>query len=335
MRIPSPLDIGPLDERGIRHVRALADAATEADGVAPLSEQTLLTLATDSPDLTHVLARDKDGRVLGYAQIDRGGAEASAEIVVHPDRRRRGTGRMLLKVATRDATLPSRSGQPGDARKGLRVWAHGDLPAARGLAAAAGLTVVRELLLLERPLDADAPAPALPEGTVLRPLDPDTDAPAWVELNAAAFATHPEQGRLTVDDLTARRAEDWFDPDGLKILWRTPSPADPGSPGEALGYIWTKVHAGQPIENFEGEVYVVGVAPSARGRGLGRVLLDAGFSRLASLGVRVVVLYVDGDNTAAVRLYERSGFTRRAVDVQYGVPAGGHEDVERVVRTRR
>ena len=36
-----------------------------------------------------------------------------------------------------------------------------------------------------------------------------------MRLNAAAFADHPEQGRLTREDLEARMAEPWFDPTGL------------------------------------------------------------------------------------------------------------------------
>src|SRR5919112_334598 len=152
VRIAPPIQIGPLDPAAQDAVRHLAAAAETADGAAPLSEQPLLRLATDADWLTHVVAHDKHGATVGYLQVDRGGDVASAELVVHPDRRRRGTGSMLLRTAERDARLPSRSGAPGQHGKELRVWAHGDLPEARAFAAARGYGVVRELLFLARPL---------------------------------------------------------------------------------------------------------------------------------------------------------------------------------------
>lgn len=319
MLIPPPLEIGPLDDHAVRSVHTLAHAATVADGVAPLSEQTLLSLGTDSPTLTHALARNRAGTVVGYAQIDRGGEFASAEILVHPDHRRRGTGKLLLRISTRDATLPARSGEPGDARKGLRVWAHGDLPAARAFAQAAGLTVVRELLVLERTLDGSKTGPTLPDDVELRTFDPASeDAHVWVALNAQAFADHPEQGRLTTDDVAARMAEEWFDPAGLQLLWPR-SPHDPQATPRPLGYVWTKIPTGQPEASREGEIYAIGVDPGAQGRGFGRMLLDAGFAHVARQGAKRVILYVDGDNAAAMRLYNRTGFTRRSADVQYTV----------------
>jgi mycothiol synthase len=68
-----------------------------------------------------------------------------------------------------------------------------------------------------------------------------------------------------------------------------------------------------------GEVYVIGVAPSAQGTGLGRALLSAGLCHLRSRGLTQVLLYVEADNTPAVRMYERQGFTHdaRDTDVQY------------------
>ena len=342
VRLPVPLSIGPLDHVDQDAVRALADAAREADGVAPLSEQPLLRLGADEPWLTHVAVRTKSGVVVGYAQVDRGGHDASAELVVHPEHRRGGIGRLLLRTCERDARLPQFSGTPGQRGKDLRVWAHGDTEAARAFAAASGYAVVRELLLLSVILrersesqDPDQPSglgPAtepvlrreaiavrrmtgavalgpLPEGYRLRPFVPGADDDAWVALNARAFADHPEQGRLTLDDLHARMAEPWFDAAGF-LLAEAPD-------GSLAGFHWTKVHPADPETAAHGEVYALGVDPAHQGAGLGRALLDAGLAHLATR-VRDVVLYVDGDNAAALRVYERSGFVRRAIDVQYG-----------------
>nr|WP_031166109.1 mycothiol synthase [Streptosporangium roseum] len=85
-----------------------------------------------------------------------------------------------------------------------------------------------------------------------------------------------------------------------------------------IGFHWTKVHGDgghghEPI----GEVYVVGVDPAEQGGGLGRSLTLAGLSHLRSRGLAQVMLYVDESNTAAIRLYEKLGFTRWDVDVMY------------------
>ncbi|WP_407319284.1 mycothiol synthase [Isoptericola halotolerans] len=313
MRFPAPIEIGPLTPAAQDAVRELATAASVHDGVAPLSEQPLLRLGEDAHDLTHVRVQTKTGATTGYLQVDRGGDVASAELVVHPDHRRTGIGTLLLRTAERDARLPGRSGAPGQRGVPLRVWAHGDLPAAQGLAAARGYESVRELLFLAFPLDGSvdqaSAAPVPRPGYRVRPFRPGSDDEAWVALNAQAFADHPEQGRLTVHDLHARTAEPWFDADGFLLL--------EGPDGRLAGSVWTKVPTDQPDGVRDGEIYAVGIDPAARGRGLGALLTDAGLHHLATVGCTRAVLYVDGDNAAALATYDRAGFERAAIDVQY------------------
>jgi mycothiol synthase len=302
--MPVPLQIGPLRPADIDGVRALAAAAETADGVAPLSEQPLLRLGADEGWLTHAVMRSKAGQVIGYAQIDRGGQDASAELVVHPDHRRNGVGRTLLRTAERDATLPQFGGTAGQRGKRLRVWAHGNLPPAQAFAAHAGYVVVRELLFLTRaPAPVAEPVPP-PGGYRVRTFVPGQDDDAWVALNARAFRAHPEQGRLTVADLHDRMAEPWFDARGF-FLAETPD-------GRLAGSLWTKIEGG------DGEIYAVGVDPDHQGRGLGQALTAVGLAHLTGRARRAT-LYVDGDNAAALATYTRAGFVREAVDVQYGV----------------
>ncbi|WP_418275071.1 mycothiol synthase [Isoptericola jiangsuensis] len=315
----APLEIGPLAPATQDAVRALAAAAAAHDGVAPLSEQPLLNLGVDDAAVTHALVRGPAGDAVAYLQVDRGGDVASAELVVHPAHRRAGTGTLLLGTAERDARLPERSGAPDQRGKPLRVWAHGDLESARGFAAARGYTLVRELLFLARPLTgADAPpAPDAPGGITLRTFRPGDDDEAWVALNARAFADHPEQGRLTVDDLHRRMAEPWFDADGLWLAQ--------DEDGTLAGSIWTKIPTDQPQDDRDGEIYAVGVSPQAQGRGIGGFLTAVGLHGLRAAGCTRAVLYVDGDNAAALATYARTGFTRAAVDTQYAPAARAHD----------
>ncbi|MCF4119608.1 mycothiol synthase [Antribacter sp. KLBMP9083] len=318
MHFAPPIEIGPLDDDARRAVRALADTAAEHDGVAALSEQPLLNLAADEEWLTHVVARDPYGKTIGYVQVDRSGDTASAELVVHPEHRRRGTGRMLLRTAERDATLPARSGEPGQHGKQLRVWAHGDLPEARAFAEKSGYRPVRELLLLARPLGTTtATPPAMPEGLAVRTFVPGADDEAWVRVNARAFATHPEQGRLTRADLEARKAEPWFDPEGFFLVVPDAGTTAQPSTADPVAFLWTKVEPGQPDGARDGEIYAVGVDPTAQGRGLGGALTATGLAHLARIGATRAVLYVEGDNAPALATYARAGFERAGTHVQY------------------
>ena len=178
-------------------------------------------------------------------------------------------------------------------------------PPARALAAAAGLERTRSLHLMGRPLaEADATDPALPDGYSVRAFEPGRDDEAWVALNAAAFASHPEQGRISVADLRERMDQPWFDPAGFLLVERE---------GRLVAFHWTKV------ERAAGEVYVVGVDPAEQGHGLGGPVTGLGIAHLARRGLAEVHLYVDGDNTAALRTYRRLGFEDLAVDAQYSV----------------
>jgi mycothiol synthase len=268
--------------------------------VRPVSEESELRLQHGGPG-RDLLARQPDGATSGYARFDGG----TAELVVHPTFRRRGIGSALL------SRLEALAGPAA-----LSVWAHGDLPAARALAERRGYRRARVLLQMRRDLgDVDPdPRPALPEGVTVRPFRPGRDEEAWLRVNARAFATHPEQGSWTAEDLRLREQEAWFDPDGFLLAWR----GDPDGGGVLLGSHWTKVHpAGDVGDEPVGEVYVLGIDPDAQGLRLGRALTDLGLAHLRGRGLREVLLYTEEDNAAAVRLYEGRGFRRHAVDVAW------------------
>lgn len=59
----------------------------------------------------------------------------------------------------------------------------------------------------------------------------------------------------------------------------------------------------------EGEIAIVGTHPAYRGHGLGRAVVLAGMHGLRRDGAETAVLGVAGDNTAAIRVYERLGFS--------------------------
>lgn len=68
------------------------------------------------------------------------------------------------------------------------------------------------------------------------------------------------------------------------------------------------------------ELVYIGLAPSARGLGLGRIVLDNAVSNLRVAGVDEITCAVDTRNTPALRIYESMGF--RAFDARLGYIAG-------------
>lgn len=318
-----------LDADQVEAVLTLARDAAAHDQVRPLSEQTLLEVrggpAGEERASTSYLLYD-GSRLAGYAHRaaaegapgDAEGGASSAELVVAPDRRGHHRGRALL-----DAVLAD------DPR--TRVWAHGDLAGARALGAAAGLVPVRELWQMRRPLTGEwceLPEVTLPPGFRTRSFEPGKDGPdggdeaAWLRVNARAFASHAEQGRMTRADLEQRMAEPWFDPSGFILVEdvRQDRPA-------LAAFHWTKVEpsGGGEASPTSGEVYVVGVDPAYQGVGLGRTVTVLGLAHLHGRGLEEATLYVDGDNEAALATYGRLGFERSAVDVMYAAPTPGRQ----------
>jgi mycothiol synthase len=284
----------------LRDAQELIDAATRVDRRAAVSEQGRLLLRGGRREgVRHVLLRVR-GELVGYALLD--GTDTveppAGELVVHPDHRGRHYGRVLGERLLRE------SGHR------LRVWAHGGHPAARHLAQVLGLTLFRELRQLRRPIGGLGLAePELPAGVTVRTFVPGRDDAAWLEVNAAAFAHHPEQGSMAQRDLDARKAEAWFDPAGFFLAVAREEGRE-----RILGFHWTKVHSAEGL----GEVYVLGVAPEAQGMGLGKALTAVGLRYLArDRSLPTAMLYVDADNTAALRVYEGMGFRTHETDLMY------------------
>jgi mycothiol synthase len=279
-----------LTETEIAGVVQLVADAEAVDHMRALNEAALLRLRRPHPTTQHVLVSE-DEDLVGYAQLESGTEWSGGQLVVSPEHRRQGVGTLLLQRLITGSSSP------------LRVWAMGDTPAARALATAAGMTRQRELLIMERRLDDELPEPVVPAGVQIRTFVPGQDEQEWLRVNAAAFAHHPEQALIDGDDLADRMAEPWFDAEGFFVATRE---------GVMIGFHWTKQHQDQL-----GEVYVLGIVPSAAGRGLGKALLLTGLRSLQQRGSTRVELYVEADHRAAIELYLSYGFATVSRDVMY------------------
>lgn len=223
----------------------------------------------------------------------------NAELVVHPAHRRRGFGTLLLH----GVLALAREEGAGE----LHLWSYGNLPGARNLAERVGCTPERVLLQMAVPAVQLPPPPATPGGVRLRAFEPRRDAYAWLALHNRVFADHPEQGAWDAGDLQARLEQPWFA--GRDLLL-----AEDDATGAMLGFCWVKL----PPDGAEpGEIYIAGVDPTARGRGLGRFLVEAGLAHIRAAGRPGATLYVEADNAPAIRLYQQLGFATRWQHVCY------------------
>ena len=258
-----------MNDSPLQRFESLVERARDRDGRAPFSDGALVEHARGERELVWL----NDTAALATA--------TEAEFVVDPDHRQSGQGRAMLELLL-------------STRQRLLVWAHGDHAGAKALAARKGLTRERTLLHL-RGAVFESDIPLVTSFT-------DDDIDDWLELNARAFAYHPQQGAIGRQDLESLMTQPWFNRDDLLVMRER---------GRMVAYTWMKV------DGALGEFYIVGVDPERQKSGLGRTMMEAGFGHLAAKGIRTAHLYVDPSNVAAVRLYRSMGFYDHAVDVQY------------------
>ena len=259
--------------------RVIAAAVEAHDGFSPLNDSAHLVL--DGSRAGEVIAEGD-----GFAILD--DHDETILLAVSPGARGRGLGTQLARRALEDR--PSHS-----------FWAFRTTPAAEAIARKLALRPIRELLRMGHTLSSAPPFPA-PSGYRIRPYQP-SDAAQVVAVNATAFAHHPEQGRLSLDDFRALTRQAWFEGAGLLVAT---------CDDEIVGFHWTKRHTPDV-----GEVYVLAVSPDHGGAGLGRALLSAGLAHLKAIGCKRVELYVEASEERVVDIYRAAGFKTLTVDTNY------------------
>jgi mycothiol synthase len=286
-------------------VLSLIKTAEDFDNTPAIAEHVLLHLRHGGDKADSHLVLQKDNQVIAYAHLDKTDQVAgpSVELVIHPEHRRSGIGSQLLKSAI------DICGQK------MRLWSHGDLPAARELAQSNNFIKVRTVIQMSKDLTQISP---INTDYQIRSFLPDLDNQAWLTLNNQAFALHPEQGNWSEADLSIRINEDWFDEKGFFVAQ---------DKDQLIGFCWTKIHGGHSHTHQTdsdhhdhdpiGEIYVMAVSKEFEGRSIGKALTITGLNYLKYQGLSSAMLYVDEDNQIAVNLYKSLGFVESGKDVLY------------------
>jgi len=130
---------------------------------------------------------------------------------------------------------------------------------------------------------------------------------AWSDRSIAGFAEQQARsGQSTPDEAFAYARGQFASllPDGLATplhhFWTVQDD------GRLAGHLWVRVRP--TASEVEGYVYDIELAPDARGRGLGRLTMQAAEREVAAMGATTMRLNVFGHNEPARRLYRRLGF---------------------------
>jgi mycothiol synthase len=297
-------------------VLKLIASTTAFDNTPPIAEHILLHLLHGGDKADSHLLVEQDNQVIGYAHLDQTDLVAgpSVELVVDPKFRDAGVGKQLLSKAIEICG------------KELRLWVHGDQPAANALATSYGFEKIRTVLQMSRALTDIQQLPNLDkevgEDIVIRSFLPGIDSDAWLSLNNKVFKDHPEQGNWQLSDLNIRLGEEWFDEQGFFLA---------ESNHKIIGSTWTKIHGSHThqhegeIESHAhpaiGEIYITAVDQEYSGRGIGKVLTITALNYLKYQGLSNAMLYVDFDNKAALNLYKSLGFNQSSMDILYKLKA--------------
>lgn len=169
----------------------------------------------------------------------------------------------------------------------------------------AGFTRLGELLYLRMPLSAEeAPPPNVNDGFEIRSVDAGADG--WERDHDVLIRTLDQTYeqtldcpelcgmRNTVDVLESHRLAGEFDPSTWFLAFEAGEPVGCG--------LFARVKGRTSVE-----LVYLGVAPSARKRGLARHLMWLGIEAARKAGADELTCAVDGRNAPAIALYERFG----------------------------
>jgi mycothiol synthase len=295
--------------------------APEAAELAALVDQLDLAgtvaMAYPAPDPARDLrVAEVDGHPAGSAVVQlvgsetvlaSDGTEAFCRGHVPPEHRGRGVGSALLRWALdRAAALP-----------GVRdAWTIARDAAAVPLLEAAGFRLERTGEVMTLPDTVTVPAPDWPAGVRLdTSLRGERLVEAVVDACDRGYAHLPRYQGATRSQVARLFAHPDADPALCLLAFRG---------GEPVGFNFCLLE--QRAGVVEGWVHDLGVAPPARGIGLGRALLWQGIHALRERGADRVLLGVDAANDRARRLYRRTGFQTTETFGYHRHPLSGRPD---------
>jgi mycothiol synthase len=251
-----------------------------------------------------VVIAELAGRVVAEAGVERvirsGAPVYETWGHVHPELRRRGLGRALLRENLRRATERA-ADDPADQAVEARSHAEESEAGHRALLENHGFEPIRWFFLMRRATGGDVPDAPLPDGLELRPVTADQHR-AIFDAEREAFRDHWSSREQTEEDFKLTFGREELDTDLWVVAWDGDEIA-----GVVQNWIWADENAQLGVAR--GWLEHISVRRPWRRRGLGRAITAESLRRLAAAGMTEAVLGVDAENpTGALGLYEGLGF---------------------------
>lgn len=290
----------------------LMTTANLADGIDELPDEATLRVEYEhkpgfDPSRDAILAAG-DGRAVAYGEASRtvrdGRSVYSTSGIVHPDWRRRGLGRAILRHNERRLREIA-TGHEDPGGRILNAWIDDDAGGAQQLLEAEGYHPVRYGFAMRRPHLDDLPQSPLPDGLEIRPVRPE-DHRAIYDADTEAFLDHWEARERTDEDFVAMFAAPYLDTSLWRVAWEGDEVA-----GSVMPAVWASENEQLGVRRAWLER--ISVRRAWRRRGLARALIVSALEGLRVNGLDEAMLGVDGENpTGALALYESLGFVVKA-----------------------
>jgi mycothiol synthase len=238
------------------------------------------------------------GTVLGYADVS--DASSGGKILWGDVRADHESAPMLLDFVEDRARELAADGAK------IKIWSPELNDAWRALLESRGYGLDHYSFRMWIDLDGDIADPEWPEGIVVRTYRRDQDETAVYETHQETFSEERDFSRDPFDDWVQWSYREPFDPE----LWFIAEKDE-----EIAGILLGRPERGG--DTSLGWINILGVRKSRRGHGLGQALLRHAFREFRGRGKRRAGLGVDGENAAAIRLYERAGMKAELTFVWY------------------
>jgi mycothiol synthase len=264
-----------------------------------------------------VLVVELEGRVVAETNVrgidtTDGLREYRVGCTVHPDLRRRGIGRWLLRLSEEAAAARLRD-DPTERAAVLGTWCPDQRTGMLALIEQEGYRPVRYFFDMARPNLDGIVLPPMPEGLEVRPVPPAQLRQLW-DADVEAFLDHWGGFESSDERFEAWLSDPKFDPSLHVVAW---------DGDEIAGGVVNEVNEAENAATGgrQGWLASVFVRRPWRRRGLARALVMRSLAVLRERGLTSAGLGVDADNeNEALRLYAECGFEVTMKSTAYRKP---------------